>query len=47
LNVMLTNGCKIEGVKQIKMVEGRLWLTFEDEKRASVPLQERSIYLIY
>jgi len=47
LNVMLTNGSKIEGVKQIKMVEGRLWLTFEDEKRASIPLQERSIYLIY
>jgi hypothetical protein len=47
LDVMLMNGEKIEGVKRIKRMEGRLWLDFEDEKRAFMPLQENSIYMIY
>jgi hypothetical protein len=47
LNVMLTNGNRIENVKQIKRMDAKLYMTFEDPGRASIQLQENTIYMIY
>ncbi len=47
MNVLLTNGNRIDNVKNIQRMDAKLYMTFADPGRASILLQENTIYMIY